>query len=78
MHGIRNHRLLHFPKELRNLISSQMRLRSRRILSTRGSNHGSTGNDVTRWLFYLMWLSLSYLILRALSFIVGVLRHFDF
>jgi len=36
-------------------------------LSTQGSNHGSTGNDVARWLFYLMWLSLSYLILRSLS-----------
>ena len=32
-----------------------------------GSNHGSTGNDVARWLFYLMWLSLSYLILCSLS-----------
>jgi len=67
VHGIGNHRLLHFPKELRNLISSQMWLRLRRILSIRGSNHGSTGNDVARWLFYLMWLSLSYLIFRSLS-----------
>jgi len=67
VHGIGNHRLLLFPGELRNLISSRMRLRSRRILSTQGSNHGSTGNDVARWLFYLMGLSLAYLILRSLS-----------
>jgi len=37
VHGIGNHRLLHFPKELRNLISSQMWLRSWRILSIRAA-----------------------------------------
>jgi len=73
VHGIGNDRLLLFPKELRILISSRMRLSSRRILSTQGSNHGSTGNDVARWLFYLMWLSLSYLILRSLSLSLSLL-----